>query len=747
VKKLAAVAVTLLLAAGLSAPGIGPAAASPTVISPASGTEIPSNAQVFHWGESGAQGSVWNYYLEISTRPDTDYYNYGFFYSQNIVYSSPSTTNTSINIGNTLAPGTYYYHVLGKYGLYGANGTAWTPVTSFNVYSNVAVAPAIGLNPTALTITVPQQPSSTAVWTESPTQVNITNTGGSTLSFSVAGDGALWQSFLFGTNDGAIQKLRVAVNPHPTAGLNLVPGRYQATIHVTDNGSSPPATNSPQNISVTMNVVAADSAAPTGASVSAPSFTATPLITLTVAATDVGSGVAEMRLRADSGAWGTWAPFAASQQFALPDSEGQHTVGLQVRDHLGNTAAEVTDTVIYDKSAPTGVSVSAPAFTGAALISLAVTASDSGSGVAEMRLRADSGSWGSWQPYSAGPSISLPATEGQHTVGLQVRDHAGNTSTEVTDTVGYDTTAPSGGVTTVASTAIAQVGLTVAATDALSGVWQMSLHNDAQGWGAWQAYATSLAWILPPTPGLHTVHVRFRDHAGNVAEGTPASVTITAPPPPPPSAPSLTAPAVSTLLSGAAAVVLRWTPGSNAGAGLAGMQLRSRSLPAGTWTAWGATRVGTSATVPAAAGGTYEYQIRAMDLLGQASAPSASRRSIVPFDQGVALYGGKWSTRAQTGAFRGAVRRSTARGASASLRRLGRSFGVVVTTGPGRGGAAVYIDGRLARVVSTFAVTTHVRTSVVIKTLARAGLHTVKVVNLATPGRPAVELDGFIVGQ
>jgi hypothetical protein len=81
------------------------------------------------------------------------------------------------------------------------------------------------------------------------------------------------------------------------------------------------------------------------------------------------------------------------------------------------------------------------------------------------------------------------------------------------------------------------------------------------------------------------------------------------------------------------------------------------------------------------------------------------------------------------------------------LRRLGRSFGVVVTTGPGRGGAAVYIDGRLARVVSTFAVTTHVRTSVVIKTLARAGLHTVKVVNLATPGRPAVELDGFIVGQ
>ncbi len=567
-KKVAAVLVTLLLAAGLCAPSISPAAAGPTVISPAGGTEISSTNQVFRWGENGAQGSLWNYYLEISTRPDTDSYNYGFF-AGNVVYSSPSTTGTTVNlnaIGRALPPGTYYWHVLGKYGLYGANGTAWTPVTSFNIYNGAAAAPAIGLNPTALSVTVKQESVTTTNWTESPTQVNITNTGGGVLTFTVSGDSLLWKSFVFGVNDGAIQKLRVAVNPHPTVGLTYAPGTYSAKIHVTDNGSSPAASNSPQDITVTMKVVAAEATPPSGVSLVAPTYTSSPVVTLHPTATDAGSGVATMAFKTDGGSYGTPVPFATTQPFALPDVAGTHVIGMKVSDALGNSA-ETTATVRLDKTAPTK--------------------------------------------------------------------------------------------------------------------------------------------------------------------------------------PRLVAPTFSTSLSATTAVALRWTlstdPVAAVRSGIAAHQLRSRVLPSGTWSAW-RPRAGTAALLPAVAGATYEYQLRAVDRAGNVSATSTAR-STVPFDQGSATYRGSWSTKTQRGAFRGTVRRSSTRNASATLTRVGRVIGVLVTTGPGRSGAAVYIDGRFAKAINTSAGSTHMRVYIPVETLTKAALHSVRIVNFAISSRPALELDGIVIGQ
>ena len=58
--------------------------------------------------------------------------------------------------------------------------------------------------------------------------------------------------------------------------------------------------------------------------------------------------------------------------------------------------------------------------------------------------------------------------------------------------------------------------MTLAATDAGSGVGEMRFNNEGGGWSAWVPYATSRAgWVLPAADGVKTVQAQFRDKVGN----------------------------------------------------------------------------------------------------------------------------------------------------------------------------------------------------------------------------------------
>jgi hypothetical protein len=138
--------------------------------------------------------------------------------------------------------------------------------------------------------------------------------------------------------------------------------------------------------------------------------------------------------------------------------------------------------------------------------------------------------------------------------------------------------------------------------------------------------------------------------------------------------------------------------------------------------------------------------MRSVDRAGNVSTVSTARSS-VPFDQVSATFGGAWSNKSQSGAFRGTVKRTTKRNAAAWLSRRGRVLGVLVTTGPGRSGAAIYVDNRFVKAINTLASSTHVRVYVPVTTYATAALHTVKIVNFALPSRPALEVDGIVIGQ
>ncbi|WP_370948727.1 copper-binding protein [Amycolatopsis sp. cg5] len=148
--------------------------------------------------------------------------------------------------------------------------------------------------------------------------------------------------------------------------------------------------------------------------------------TVTVAATDAGSGVGAIEYKVDGGAWTAYAaPFPVS-------TAGAHTVTYRATDKAGNVSPEgtVTFTVVAgsDTTAPT---VSAAligdqdanwSYVGKATLTL--SAADSGSGVASIEYKLDSGLW---TVYTAPVVVS---TLGSHVVKYRATDVAGNVAAE-----------------------------------------------------------------------------------------------------------------------------------------------------------------------------------------------------------------------------------------------------------------------------------------------------------------------------
>lgn len=108
------------------------------------------------------------------------------------------------------------------------------------------------------------------------------------------------------------------------------------------------------------------------------------------------------------------------------------------------------------------------------------------------------------------------------TVKGKVTDKDGGTN-EYTKTVSVNNVAPTGTIRIndgSAATKSATVSLALSATDPLpgSGVGHMRLRNEnATAWSAWEPFATSRSWLLSEGDGAKTVHVEYRDNAGNIS--------------------------------------------------------------------------------------------------------------------------------------------------------------------------------------------------------------------------------------
>ena len=246
---------------------------------------------------------------------------------------------------------------------------------------------------------------------------------------------------------------------------------------------------------------------------------------LTLDASDGVSGVQDMRFRTDGVNWGSWIPYAASTSLDLGSVDGAKTVDCQFRDRALNVSSTVQDGIVYDGTAPTGtLSVEDGAFfTGTSTVDLTISGLDSLSGLEGMRFRgwaADSDTWSSWVPFSTSHTMVLNAAQGLLTIGLQVRDYAGNMSTVASDGIYFDATPPTGTVLLLddrAAINTTAIQVQMSWSDVGSSVEAYRLRNEGGSWTDWAPPTAVLPWDLPAADGVKRVEVEFRDLCGLVS--------------------------------------------------------------------------------------------------------------------------------------------------------------------------------------------------------------------------------------
>jgi hypothetical protein len=256
-------------------------------------------------------------------------------------------------------------------------------------------------------------------------------------------------------------------------------------------------------------------------------YTQSTAVTLTITATDPApaSGVHEMRFHNDGGGWTAWEPIGGSRAWTLRDLDGARTVYAEIRDTAGNVRA-VSDAIVLDRSGPTGSLIinSDDPWTGSTTVTLAISASDTYSGVTDMRVH-DAQHAGSWQAYATSRSWTFTGGDAVgRTVYVDFRDGAGNERMDAAfDSIGLDTQDPSIGTFEINAgddtTTVTGVTLTISASDAApsSGVSEMKIWNDGESEPpGWESYTTSRGWTLRDEAGNRTVYIKVRDTAGNI---------------------------------------------------------------------------------------------------------------------------------------------------------------------------------------------------------------------------------------
>ncbi|QIN83561.1 hypothetical protein GBA63_13630 [Rubrobacter tropicus] len=205
------------------------------------------------------------------------------------------------------------------------------------------------------------------------------------------------------------------------------------------------------------------------------------------------------------------------------DDNGARSVRARIIDKDGGFT-EYTRTITVNNVAPTAA-FEAPAEVdqgGNFQISLSNVADPSGADGAALSYAFDCGD-GPGFVSSGAPSKTCTALDQPNmTVRGRVTDKDGGTN-EYARTVSVNNVAPTGTVRIngdAAATNNATVRLDLSATDPLpgSGVGHMRFRNEnTETWSAWEPYSTGRSWLLSGGDGTKTVHVQYRDNAGNVS--------------------------------------------------------------------------------------------------------------------------------------------------------------------------------------------------------------------------------------
>ena len=290
-------------------------------------------------------------------------------------------------------------------------------------------------------------------------------------------------------------------------------------------------------------------------------------VTVTLTATDAGSGVASTEFSLDGG------PFVPGTS-VLVAADGEHTLAYRSSDLAGNVELEKIVTVKVDTTAPT-VSLDDPVTPLSGDVALLAEAADAGSGVVSVSFERARGGTGQWKVIgadTASPFEGLLDTgtlgDGRYDFRAVATDLAGNVAVSGLLTgLLVDNRAPATTDDAPSGWQNAPVTVTLTATDGGSGVAQTEYSLD----GGSFLPGTS---VLVGGDGEHTLVYRSTDRAGNVERTKTATVKIDA-----------TAPTVSLDDPGAflASVSSLRASASDGSSGVASVEFQISPLGANAW--------------------------------------------------------------------------------------------------------------------------------------------------------------------
>ncbi len=291
------------------------------------------------------------------------------------------------------------------------------------------------------------------------------------------------------------------------------------------------------------------------------------------------------------------------------------------------------------------------------------------------------------------------------------------------------------------------ITLFVGATDAGSGVSLVSVSNDGEAWTE-MAYAPEVPWTLPGGDGPKAVLVKWRDGSGIWSTAITVTVTLDT------TAPTGTAPthmfvAGSTVTSTELiATRFSWS-GEDAVSGIARYEA-AITTDEGPHTPLELNLAAPTLTVKLAAGHTYRFRIRAVDVAGN-NGPWLYGQGLVvkAYQEGSSRFTwkGAWTRPWKTGYWAGRERASTAAGARVTFTSTGRDVAWIGSLGASRGSANVYVDGVLVRTVSLHSATTYKRRVITTLSWSTAASRKIEIVVSGTSGHARVDLDAFVTGS
>jgi hypothetical protein len=219
--------------------------------------------------------------------------------------------------------------------------------------------------------------------------------------------------------------------------------------------------------------------------------------------------------------------------------DGPHTLTATSVDRAGNQSSPQARTFRVDNTAPVGsLDAPGPGALVSSTLSLAATATDAGSGTAQVRfeLRPAGGAWQALGTDGDAPfRLVAPVTvaDGAYEVRAVASDVLGNESATTATAIVIDRTAPVTALAAAPATVSGTVTLGAGASDAGSGVGRVTFQFAVAGSEAWESILTTdqapftARWATAQLQdGAYSLRVVARDLAGNEAASAARAITV-----------------------------------------------------------------------------------------------------------------------------------------------------------------------------------------------------------------------------